>query len=115
MIVLKLKINTTFLDIYVAKNFYDRLMGLMGKTNISYGVLFPQCNSIHTFFMKEAIDVIGLNEKNEIIFIKRNVTKNKIIKINTEIKKTSILEIPQNTSLTLYLGKKLFFEFKDIV
>lgn len=99
----------------MAKSFYDRMMGFMGKTNITYGILFPNCNSIHTFFMKEEIDVIGLNQKNEIIFLERNVGKNKIIKINNEIKKTSILELPKNTSLSLNIGEKLFFEFEDIV
>lgn len=112
---MKLKINDKYFDIYVAKSFYTRLMGLMGKTNITYGMLFLNCNSIHTFFMKEAIDVIGLNEKNEIIFLERKVTKNKIIKINANIKKTSILELPQNTSLSFQIGDTLFFEFEDVI
>ncbi len=103
------------MDIQIAKNFHERLMGFMGKNNITYGILFPNCNSIHTFFMKEAIDVIGLNEKNEIIFLERKVMKNKIIKINTSIKKTSILELPQNTSLSFQIGDTLFFEFKNII
>lgn len=87
----------------------------MGKTNISCGMLFPKCNSIHTFFMKEEIDVIGLNENNEIIFLEPNVSSNKIIKINASIKKTSILELPKNTSFSLKIGEKLFFEFEDII
>ncbi len=99
--------NDTFLDIYVAESFSDRLMGFMGKTNIHYGILFPKCNSIHTFFMKEEIDVIGLNEKNEIIFLERNVFKNKIIKINHDIKKTSVLELPKNASLSFRIGDTL--------
>ncbi len=115
MILLKLKINDAYLDIRIAKTFYDRMMGFMGKTNINYGILFPKCNSIHTFFMKENIDVVGLNEQNEIIFLERDVSQNKIIKIHTEIKKTSILELPKNTSLSLHIGEKLFFEFKDII
>lgn len=103
------------MEIKIAKSFYDRMMGFMGKTNITYGILFPKCNSIHTFFMKEEIDVIGLNQRNEIIFLERKVSKNKIIKINTEIKKTSILELPKNTSLSFRIGDTLFFEFEDIV
>lgn len=104
---MKLKMNNTLLDIYVAKSFTDRLMGFMGKTNIQYGLLFPKCNSIHTFFMKEEIDVIGLNEKSEIIFLEPNVSKNKIIKINHDIKKTSVLELPKNTSLSFRIGDTL--------
>ena len=112
---MKLKINDKYLDIKVAESFQERIMGFMGKINIDYGILFPECNSIHTFFMKEEIDVIGLNENNEIIFIERNCTKNKIIKINYPIKKTSILELPKNTSLNLKIGEGLFFEFKDVI
>lgn len=103
------------MEIKMAKSFYDRMMGFMGKTNITYGILFPKCNSIHTFFMKEEIDVIGLNEQNEIIFLERSVSKNKIIKINKDIKKTSILELPKNTSLSFHIGDTLFFEFEDII
>lgn len=84
-------------------------MGFMGKTNINYGILFPKCNSVHTFFMKEEIDIIGLNEKNEILFIERNCSKNKIIKINSPIKKTSILELPKNTSFSLNIGNTIHF------
>lgn len=98
-----------------AFSFKERLYGLMGKENINYGMLFPKCNSIHTFFMKEAIDVVGLNNENEIVFLEKNVGKNKIIKIHLPAKKTSILELPNNTCASLKLGDKLFFEFEDVV
>ena len=106
---MKLKLNNKYIDIIEAKSFKMRLYGLMGKTNIDYGMLFSECNSIHTFFMKEDIDVIGLNEFNEIIFIERNLSKNKIIKINHDIKKTSILELPNKTSNCFNLGDKITF------
>ena len=112
---MKLLLNKQYIKILEATTFKERLYGLMGKTNISYGMLFPKCNSIHTFFMKEAIDVVGLNEKNEVIFLERNSDKNKIIKIHRPIKKTSILELPSGTSSCLNLGDILFFEFEDIV
>lgn len=98
-----------------AVSFAGRLKGLMGKTNISYGMYFKNCNSIHTYFMKEAIDVIGLNCQNEIIFLEQNVRPNKIIWIHRNTKKTSILELPKNTSSHLKIGDKLFFEFEDII
>ena len=115
MIPLKIKLENQTIDIKIAKSFYERMMGFMGKSNIQYGILFPTCNSIHTFLMKEAIDVIGLNEKNEILFMEKNCTKNKIIRLHYPIKKTSILELPQNTSSSLKVGDTLFFEFEDIV
>lgn len=112
---MKLLLNGQYIKIVEALTFKERLYGLMGKTNISFGMLFPKCNGIHTFFMKEAIDVVGLDETNEIIFLERNLEKNKIVKIHRQIKKTSILELPKNTSLSLNIGDKLFFEFEDII
>ena len=79
---MKLKLNNKYIDIIEAKSFKMRLYGLMGKTNIDYGMLFSECNSIHTFFMKEDID---------------------------DIKKTSILELPNNTSNCFNLGDKITF------
>lgn len=112
---MKILINQKYISIVEAVDFNTRMKGLMGKENISIGMLFPKCNSIHTFFMKDNIDVIGLNENNEIIFIMQNVKKNKIIWIHHNIKKTSILELPKNTSKSLSLGMRLFFEFEDVV
>ena len=59
--------------------------------------------------MKENIDVIGLNENNQVIYIYRDVPKNKIVKVSDEPKKTSILELPKNTSQKLYIGSVLKF------
>lgn len=44
----------------VAKGFFERFFGLMGRKNLSSKdvLIFPNCNSIHTFFMREQIDVI---------------------------------------------------------
>lgn len=107
---MKLKLNNKTMEIKLGKDFKTRFLGLMGKANIDYGILFPNCNAIHTFFMKEEIDVIGLNDENQIIYIYRNVPKNKVIKVSDNAKKTSILELPKNTSKKLYTGSILKFE-----
>ncbi len=107
---MKLKLNNTTINIVVAKTFYTRLLGLMGQKNIDYGMLFPKCNAIHTYFMKEEIDVIGLNKENQVIYIYREVPKNKIIRISEDAKNTSILELPKNASQKLYIGSVLKFE-----
>jgi len=98
------------IDIIYATDFKTRLFGLMGKKNIDYGILFPKCNAIHTFFMKEDIDVIGLNEENQVIYIFREVPKNKVVKVSEDAKKTSILELPKNASKKIYIGSVLKFE-----
>lgn len=104
-----LNTNKKSYPIVIASSFLKRLFGLMGKKEIDYGMLFPKCNSIHTFFMKESIDVIGLDENNEVIYKYENLPKNKIIKINYDRKKTSILELPQNASSKIKVGTILLF------
>ena len=52
-----------------AKNFKEKLFGLMFKKEYPYNLLFPKCSSIHTFWMRFSIDLLCLNKKNEIIWI----------------------------------------------
>lgn len=105
-----LKTNNKTYNIIVADTFSKRLYGLMGKKDIDYGMLFPKCNSIHTFFMKENIDIIGLDENNEVIYKYENLDKNRIIKINNNSKKTSIIELPANTTKKIRIGSILILE-----
>ena len=105
-----LTIGKTKYKIIKASSFFKRLKGLMGKTSINYGMLFPNCNSIHTYFMKENIDIVGLDENNEVIYKYQNLQKNQIIHINNHKKKTSILELPNNASKKIKLNSILLFE-----
>lgn len=112
VIILKLKIGKKEFNIIEAKSFSKRLKGLIGKTNINYGMLFPKCNSIHTYFMKENIDIIGLDENNEVIYKYQNLEPNRIIKVKHPQNKTSILELPLNASQKIKFGSILIFEDK---
>jgi len=76
------------------RTFFDRFMGFMGKRNIQTALLFNNCTSIHTFFMKENIDVIMLNKNNEILYYYPNIQKNKIILPKKHVIKT--IELPPN-------------------
>ncbi len=51
---------------YVAECFWDRLRGLIGKSQLEsgMGMLFPKCNDIHMWFMKIPIDVVFLQKEN---------------------------------------------------
>ena len=62
----------------LANTFFKRLKGFMFKKNINYCLLL-KANSIHTFFMKEDIDILMTNKNNEVLYIFKNVKKNKII------------------------------------
>ena len=104
-----LKTNKEKYPIIIADTFISRLTGLMGKENINYGMLFPNCNSIHTYFMKENIDIIGLDENNEVIYKYENLDKNRIIKVTNPISQTSILELPANSTTEIKIGTILIF------
>ncbi len=91
------------MKIVIATSFKDKLIGLMNKKNIDYGLLIKNCKSIHTFFMLENIDVILLDKNNKILKIKRNVKPNKIIFFNHK-KRTNILELPSNSSFNLNIN-----------
>lgn len=94
-----MKINN--IEIKIAKSFKQRLIGLMFKKKTNYGLLFLNCNAIHTFFMHFNIDIILL-KNNQVIEMRTNIKPNRVIIFKH--KKTSIIEIPHNTSLNINIG-----------
>lgn len=110
-----IKVGKEKFEVDYADTFHKRLIGFMGKKNINSAMLFPRCNSIHTFMMKENIDVVGLDQNNEVIYKYENLPKNQVIKIHNDIKKTSVLELPAHKSKKIRLGSILIFEDKDII
>lgn len=80
------------IEIRNTKTFKDRFIGLMFKRNFNYGLLFRNCRSIHTFFMKEPIIVIATDKNDKIIKIYNNVKPWRII--FAPIKTKNIYELP---------------------
>jgi len=76
---MKLIYENKEINLTQCKSFFKRFMGFMFKKNIDYAILFNKCNSIHTFFMKENIDVIMCDRDNNILYFYKNLGKNKII------------------------------------
>ena len=101
---MKISVNKEEFNVEVANTFKKRLLGLMGKKNIKEGLYFPKTNSIHTFFMKEPIDIIMINKENHVVYIKKNLQKNKII-----IKKKAYhtIELPNNSIKNININDKL--------
>ena len=63
---------------FFAINFCDRLRGMIGrKFHISGfdAMVFSGCNSIHTFFMSQKIDVLFLNTENKVIGMRKNLAR----------------------------------------
>ncbi|MDD3392247.1 MAG: DUF192 domain-containing protein [Bacilli bacterium] len=85
------------MEIKIYNTFSNRLIGLMFiKNKINYGVCFPKCKSIHTFFMRQNIDVVATDKNNQIIKIYKNVKPYHFVFApnNTYY----IYELPYNTS-----------------
>ena len=83
------------IKIVEAKGFKMRLLGFMFKKNINYGLLFKNCRSIHTFFMKNKIDVILTDKDDNIIKTYKSLEKNKIIIGQKKVK--NVYELPLGT------------------
>ncbi len=71
--------NNININIKYCNNVINRFIGLMFKKNINYGLCFPKCNAIHTFFMLKPIDVIMTDKNYKILFIYKNLKPWKII------------------------------------
>ena len=97
-------INNQKFNVTVADSFKKKFFGLMGKKNITKGIFFPKTGSIHTFFMKENIDVILVDKNYQVVYYQKNVKKNKII-----IKKKAYhtIELPYNSLNNININDKL--------
>ncbi|MDR2617015.1 MAG: DUF192 domain-containing protein [Endomicrobium sp.] len=82
------------IEIKVAETFFSKFLGFMFKKNVNYALLFENCRSIHTFFMRFNLDIVFLDKENKVIKVVRNV---KPFRVVLPIKNSfSILEIPSN-------------------
>lgn len=101
---MKLIYDNNSIKLRECKSFYSRFMGFMFKKNIDNALLFDKCNSIHTFFMKENIDVIMCDKDNNILFFYRDLPKNKIIWPKKGVRK--VFETPSGY-FNVEIGKKM--------
>ncbi len=100
-------INDKKYDILLMNTFFERLKGLMFKKDAIKNIyMFPKCSSIHTYFMKQNIDVCILDKNYNITFICSNLKKGRVL-----IKKGYYtLEMPLNTSKYLKIGDKFIIK-----
>ena len=75
---MKVNVNGKLIDLEVANTFWKKFKGLMLKKNINYGLQL-KTNNIHTFFMKEEIDIVMTNKNNQILYYFKNFPRNKIL------------------------------------
>ena len=104
---MKIIINQEEFNVDIANSFKKRLIGLMGQKNIQKGLFFPKTRSIHTFFMKDNIDIIMINQNNRVIYYQKNLPKNKIV-----IKKKAYhtIELPHNSLNNININDQLIID-----
>ena len=84
-------------DVRVADTLFTRMKGLLGKKELPKGeaLWIKPCFSVHTFFMRFAIDVIFLNKTNQVIAAVSNLTPNRMTRLYP--RSFSVLELPPGT------------------
>lgn len=88
-------------------SFYKRFKGFMFTKNIDKALLFNKCNSIHTFFMKDNIDVIMCDKDNNILYYYEDLGKRKIILPKKKVCK--VIETPSKY-FDIIVGKKMIIK-----
>lgn len=102
---MKTVINKKNIEIITNKSFIKKLKGLMfKKEKINKIYYFPNCNSIHTFFMFQNIDICMTDKNNNIVFLKENLKPWKIIWPQKKAHHT--YEMPLNTCKYLKINNK---------
>ena len=81
-------------DLKICDSFIDRMFGLLLPTN-PRNLLFKTRFGIHTFFLKEPIDILILNPKFKIVKIKKDLKPNQVFFWNP--KYSLILELETGT------------------
>ena len=93
----------------VARDFFSRGKGLLGRSSLGpeQGLWIHHCNSIHTFFMKFAIDCVFVNKKMAIVSICSEVVPQRLIW--PQWGASSVFELPAGKAreLNLRLGEVL--------
>lgn len=92
---MKIYVKQKSILIKIYKNPFLKALGLMGKKDIKEGIVLVRCNSIHTFFMRQNIDVVMTDKNYKILYIYKNLKKNKIIWPKKKVYYT--FELPKGT------------------
>ena len=103
----RLKYRDKELELVECRSFFSRFKGFMLCRDINKALLFKRCNSIHTFFMLENIDVILCNEDNVILYYYKDMGPNRVILPKKGV--TRVYEVPR-----LYFGEVMINEKLEV-
>lgn len=93
-------------EVKMAKNFFTRTIGLLSRKSLSKeeGLVIKPCSSIHTFFMKFAIDVLFVNKKGQIVALYENVKPWRVLPLH--FTSSYVIELPAGTILDKNIDKE---------
>lgn len=76
MLVLRNSAQEDLVNLRIADSFWTRAVGLLGSSSLEdqQGLWIKRCNSIHTFFMKYAIDCVFLDKTMKVIEVKKEIS-----------------------------------------
>ena len=86
------KLFTLGVKIIETNGFLNRFTGFMLKKKPNYALMFRNCSSVHTFFMRFNLDIVFLDKGGNIVKIKADIKPWRIV-LPVE-KSVDILEIP---------------------
>ena len=94
---------------YVARSFFSRFFGLMGRKQIAgdEGILFPKCNSIHTFFMRFPIDVLLVSPDGKVVEVKEGLRPWRMLMPRRGVKHVVELRSQLSRELGIRVGARL--------
>jgi hypothetical protein len=107
--------RTLWSDVWLMEGFFERYYGLRKYPMLpaNRALWFPNCCTIHTLGLNRPIDVIGLNEAQQIVAVRRNLQPWKLLRFTAAV---SLIECESGSGLPLeyWIGKQLRFQHKDV-
>jgi hypothetical protein len=84
-------------DVLAADSLLLRMKGLLGRKEfrLGQGMILKPCNSVHTLFMRFAIDVLFLDKANSVVGMIEDMKPYRISKIY--LKAYYVIELPAGT------------------
>ncbi len=100
-------------DIKIAESFIQKLTGLVFRKKIlaNEGLLFQDCNSIHTLWMRFSLDVVFLDSDNRVLRVFRELKPFRFTPVVRESSK--VLEIKAGISSKLGIKEGFYLGFVD--
>lgn len=96
----------------IANNPLKRMKGLLGKSEFSQGsaLILDPCDSVHTFFMRFAIDIIFIDKNNSVVKIISSMKPYRLSGIY--FKSRLAIELPSGKTLATntQLGDKILIK-----